>query len=263
MGLPYRSDDEVRQWMSRDPNVRFKTWLVAKGLATESELAKVEKDAQGAVERSIAFARQSQCPDPKAGVLNTHANVAVAATSFQTGPTIHLARRIHMSKKSYSFAQLEAVAQEMRKNPDMVFFYEYETPIATLPTGEILDLVKEFGTHRTSGRGWAIDESWIVGTAIGAATAGSSAIARIPSMATIYAIEYVYNQAGKLRSMTGGQVSMPFVLWQGGGSRSRGRQDSTRRSDGGALRKPAGDQGRGSQRRLRRKGSDGCRDPRS
>ena len=127
-----------------------------------------------------------------------------------------------MSKKSYSFAQLEAVAQEMRKNPDMVFFYEYETPVATLPTGEILDLVKEFGTRRTSGRGWAIDESWIVGTAIGAATAGSIAIARIPSMATIYAIEYVYNQAGKLRSMTGGQVSMPFVLWQGGGSRSKG-----------------------------------------
>ena len=127
-----------------------------------------------------------------------------------------------MPKKSYSFAQLEAVAQEMRKNPDMVFFYEYETPVATLPTGEILDLVKEFGTRRTSGRGWAIDESWIVGTAIGAATAGSIAIARIPSMATIYAIEYVYNQAGKLRSMTGGQASMPFVLWQGGGSRSKG-----------------------------------------
>ena len=127
-----------------------------------------------------------------------------------------------MSKKSYSFAQLEAVAQEMRKNPDMVFFYEYEMPVATLPTGEILDLVKEFGPHRTSGRGWAIDESWIVGTAIGAATAGSIAIARVPSMATIYAIEYVYNQAGKLRSMTGGQASMPFVLWQGGGSRSKG-----------------------------------------
>jgi pyruvate/2-oxoglutarate/acetoin dehydrogenase E1 component len=127
-----------------------------------------------------------------------------------------------MSKKSYSFAQLEAVAQEMRKNPDMVFFYEYEMPVATLPTGEILDLVKEFGTRRTSGRGWAIDESWIVGTAIGAATAGSIAIARVPSMATIYAIEYVYNQAGKLRSMTGGQASMPFVLWQGGGSRSKG-----------------------------------------
>jgi pyruvate dehydrogenase E1 component beta subunit len=41
-------------------------------------------------------------------------------------------------------------------------------------------------------------------------------------MTTIFAIEYIYNQAGKLRSMTGGQASMPFVLWQGGGGRSKG-----------------------------------------
>jgi pyruvate/2-oxoglutarate/acetoin dehydrogenase E1 component len=41
-------------------------------------------------------------------------------------------------------------------------------------------------------------------------------------MTTLYAIEYIYNQAGKLRSMTGGQASMPFVLWQGGGSRTKG-----------------------------------------
>ena len=50
-----------------------------------------------------------------------------------------------MAKKSYNYAQLEAVAQEMRTNADMVFFYEYQTPTATLPTGEVLDLAKEFG----------------------------------------------------------------------------------------------------------------------
>ena len=112
-----------------------------------------------------------------------------------------------MAKKSYNYAQLEAVAQEMRANADMVFFYEYQTPTATLPTGEVLDLAKEFGEHRTSGRGWPIDEQWIVGVAIGAAAAGSKSVARIPSMAPIYAIEYIQNQAGKIRSMTGGQGS--------------------------------------------------------
>lgn len=127
-----------------------------------------------------------------------------------------------MAKKSYNYAQLEGLAQEMRSNPDMVFYYEYQVPIATLPTGEVLDLVKEFGEPRTSGRGWAIDEHWIAGAAIGAAAAGSKAVARLPTMAPIYAIEYVQNQAGKIRSMTGGQASMPFVLWQEGASRSRG-----------------------------------------
>jgi pyruvate/2-oxoglutarate/acetoin dehydrogenase E1 component len=127
-----------------------------------------------------------------------------------------------MPKKSYSYALLEAVAQEMRASPDMVFFYEYQSPTATLPTGEVLDLAKEFGNKRTSGRGWPIDEQWIVGVSIGAAAAGSKAVARIPTMAPIYAIEYVQNQAGKIRSMTGGQASMPFVLWQDGAGRSRG-----------------------------------------
>jgi pyruvate dehydrogenase E1 component beta subunit len=127
-----------------------------------------------------------------------------------------------MAKKSYAHAQLEAVAQEMRKTPDMAYYYEYQAPVSTLPTGEVLDLVKEFGTVRTSGRGWAIDEAWIAGAAIGYAAAGSPAIARLPAMASIFAIEYVYNQAGKLRSMTGGQASMPFVLWVDGGGRTRG-----------------------------------------
>jgi len=127
-----------------------------------------------------------------------------------------------MAKKSYAYAQLEAVALEMRRNKDMVFFYETEIPVSTLPTGEVLNLAKEFGPLRTSGSGWAIDEHWLVGVSIGVAAAGSPAIVRLLPMTTIYAIEYIYNQAGKLRSMTGGQASMPFVLWQAGGSRTKG-----------------------------------------
>jgi TPP-dependent pyruvate/acetoin dehydrogenase alpha subunit len=81
-GLPYRSDEELRQWMTRDPIVRFKAWLLEKELAKASELAKIEADTQAAVEASIAFARQSKDPDPSAGVLNTHAGGPVPATQF-------------------------------------------------------------------------------------------------------------------------------------------------------------------------------------
>ena len=141
-----------------------------------------------------------------------------------------------MPNKSYNYAQLEAVAHEMRADPGMVYYYEYQRPISTLPTGEVLDLVKEFGEIRTSGRGWPIDEAWIAGAAIGAAAAGSKAIARMPSMAQLYGIEYVYNQAGKIRSMTGGQASMPFVLWvDGSGRRPRAERGSTPTSVSEAL----------------------------
>lgn len=81
-GLPYRSDEEVRQWMTRDPIARYKTWLLDKGLATADELAKVETDTDRAVQASIAFARESKDPDPSAGVLHTSAGGAMPATQF-------------------------------------------------------------------------------------------------------------------------------------------------------------------------------------
>jgi pyruvate dehydrogenase E1 component beta subunit len=107
----------------------------------------------------------------------------------------------------------------MRANSDMVYHYETGTPIAVLPTGETLDLKKEFGP-RVSGE--PIDEAWIAGSAVGHALAGGIAVARMPSMAAIYPIEFIYNQAGKLRSMTGGQANMPLVLWVEGSARRRG-----------------------------------------
>jgi TPP-dependent pyruvate/acetoin dehydrogenase alpha subunit len=82
MGLPYRSDEEVKQWMSRDPLPRFKKWILAKGLASDAELADIDKKNQAAVEASIEFARKSADPAPEAGVLNTYAKGAAAATQF-------------------------------------------------------------------------------------------------------------------------------------------------------------------------------------
>jgi acetoin:2,6-dichlorophenolindophenol oxidoreductase subunit beta len=127
-----------------------------------------------------------------------------------------------MPKKPYAYAQLEGVAQEMRADKNLCFYWEYGDPVATLPTGEIINIAKEFGIPRTSGRGWAIDESWIAGVAIGLAASGMPCICRFPAMAQIYAMEFIYNQAGKLRHMTGGQANMPLVMWVDGGSRTRG-----------------------------------------
>ncbi len=82
MGLPYRTDEEVRAWMTRDPLPRYKRWLLAKGLAGEDELNKIESDAQVAVDASVEFARSGRDPDPEAGVMHTHAEGPVVATQF-------------------------------------------------------------------------------------------------------------------------------------------------------------------------------------
>ncbi len=82
VGLPYRTDDEVRGWMSRDPIPRYRRWLVAKGIAEDGELSQIEEQAQAAVDASVEFARSGADPDPAAGVLNTHADGAVLASQF-------------------------------------------------------------------------------------------------------------------------------------------------------------------------------------
>ena len=81
-GIPYRTDDEVRAWISRDPITRFKRWLLEQGVATETELGEIDAATQAAVDASVEFARQGKVPDPESGVLNTHAAGAAAATQF-------------------------------------------------------------------------------------------------------------------------------------------------------------------------------------
>ena len=127
-----------------------------------------------------------------------------------------------MSKKPYRYAVLEAVANEMRKNPAMAYFYEYESPIATLPTGEILDLWKEFGDLRTSAQGWPLDEAWYVGAATGIGLTGVPVVLELPSMTTVFAFEYIFNQTANFRMMTGGQANVPIVMWIDGAARAGG-----------------------------------------
>ena len=81
-GLPYRSDEETRAWISRDPIARYKKWLLAKGLVTEADLQAVDRDVQARVAASVEFARNSKPPAPENGLLNTYANERAVATQF-------------------------------------------------------------------------------------------------------------------------------------------------------------------------------------
>jgi acetoin:2,6-dichlorophenolindophenol oxidoreductase subunit beta len=112
--------------------------------------------------------------------------------------------------KSMSYAILEAIQGEMQRDPLLTLLYEYQSPAARW-SGRSINLESEFG--RTRVRFCAIDEQWIVGGALGMSMIGVPAIARIPSMATFIPYELMFNHAGKLRHMTGGQAAFPMVLW--------------------------------------------------
>jgi len=126
-----------------------------------------------------------------------------------------------MVNKPSNFAMLEALQTAMRNDPHMTMLYEYQRPVAAGPLGNVIDLYEEFGDLRIPDWG-PIDEEWHVGGAAGIAMTGVKAIARVPSMCSTRCFELVFNQVGKLRHMTGGQVNMPLVIWQDAAGRSPG-----------------------------------------
>lgn len=126
-----------------------------------------------------------------------------------------------MAVKPGNYAVLEAVQHAMREDPHMTMLYEYQRPVAVSPMGQVIDLFKEFGDMRIPDWG-PIDEEWFVGGAAGIAMTGVRAVARVPSMCTLRCFELVFNQVGKLRHMTGGQLGMPLVIWQDAAGRSPG-----------------------------------------
>ena len=112
--------------------------------------------------------------------------------------------------KNMSYAILEAIQGEMRSDALLTLLYEYQRPGGRWG-GTSIDLVTEFGPPRV--QFCPIDEEWIVGGTLGMSLIGVRAIAHIPSMATFMPFELMFNHAGKLRHMTGGQAAMPMVLW--------------------------------------------------
>src|SRR5512137_674256 len=119
--------------------------------------------------------------------------------------------------KSMTFAILEGIQSDMQREKLLTLFYEYQTPTAGF-SGRTINLEAEFGRLRV--RFCAIGQQWIVGGVMGMSLIGVPVIAHIPSMTTFIPFELMFNHAGKLRHMTGGQAAFPMVLWADMASRT-------------------------------------------
>lgn len=80
--IPYRTDEEVRGWMTRDPVTRYRTWLTETGTATPEELAQIDQEVDRTIADAVQFARSSRSPSPEAGLRNTYARSEAVATQF-------------------------------------------------------------------------------------------------------------------------------------------------------------------------------------
>jgi pyruvate dehydrogenase E1 component beta subunit len=115
-----------------------------------------------------------------------------------------------MRELTYAEAGIEAVAQEMRRDPKI--FY-----MSTDPIGPLL---KEFGDQRI--RATPIAEGALTGMAIGAAGSGFRPIVDWRQVTFAFvAMDQIVNQASKIHYMFGGQRSFPILYRAavGGGTR--------------------------------------------
>ena len=81
-GLPYRTDDEVRAWISRCPIKRFHSFLVERGLFTDAELKSIEAEVVRTVDEAVEFARSSPYANPEDMLKDTWSLAPVKARQF-------------------------------------------------------------------------------------------------------------------------------------------------------------------------------------
>jgi pyruvate/2-oxoglutarate/acetoin dehydrogenase E1 component len=106
-----------------------------------------------------------------------------------------------MRELTYNEAALEAVAEEMRRDPKI--FY--------MSTDALPPLLREFGSERV--RATPITEAALTGMAIGAAGCGFRPIVDWRQVTFCFvAMDQIVNQAAKIHYMFGGQVSFPILF---------------------------------------------------
>ena len=105
-----------------------------------------------------------------------------------------------MRELTYNEAAIEAVAEEMRRDPKI--FY--------MSTDAIPSLLEEFGDQRI--RATPIAEAALTGMAIGAAGSGFRPIVDWRQVTFCFvAMDQIVNQAAKIHYMFGGQVTFPIL----------------------------------------------------
>ena len=124
-----------------------------------------------------------------------------------------------MAELTYREAVAAGIAQEMRRDPSVVFLGE-DVARAGGVFKATVGLLDEFGPERV--RDTPISEQAILGAAMGAAMTGLRPIAEI-MFSDFFAVcwDIVANEIAKTRYMTDGQVTLPLVIRSGNGGGSR------------------------------------------
>jgi len=124
-----------------------------------------------------------------------------------------------MAELTYRDAVARGIAQEMSRDPDVVFLGEDVAGAGGVFKATV-GLLEQFGPKRV--RDTPISEQAILGAAMGAAMTGLKPIAEIMfSDFLAVCFDYIANEFPKSRYMSNGQLKCPLVVRTGNGAGSR------------------------------------------
>ena len=205
----YRTKEEEREWMERDPVARLGSHLVDGKRATPVRLKELEESVELELDRAVEFAKSS--PEPtvelmEASVYAPHAEISEPAT--RAGRELTMAEALN-----------EALQSEMQRD-ERVFVMGEDVGLIGGIFGVTRGLRERFGEDRV--RDTPISEATFVGAGVGAAIAGLRPVVEIQIFDFVaLTMDQLVNQAAKFRYMLGGRPTVPLVIRgpQGGGIR--------------------------------------------
>jgi 2-oxoisovalerate dehydrogenase E1 component len=204
----YRTKEEEREWMERDPIARVKPELERAG-TTVMRVKELEEAVELELDRAVSFAKGSAEPTVDVMESSVYAPHAPAREpTDRRGPERTMAEALN-----------DAMHAEMTRD-ERVFVMGEDVSLIGGIFGVTRGLREKFGEERV--RDTPISEAGFLGAGVGAAIAGLRPIVEIQIWDFIaVTMDQVVNQAAKFRYMLGGGPTVPLVIRgpQGGGIR--------------------------------------------
>jgi 2-oxoisovalerate dehydrogenase E1 component len=195
----YRTQDEERTWIARDPIAHLERLLTGRGIPPET-LRSIRDTVEDELSEAEEFAKTS--PEPSVSVLE----------SSVYAPHVEAHEPDTPGEREVGFVQAlnEALHLEMERDERVVLLGEDVGKIGGI-FGVTTGLMDRFGPDRV--RDTPISEAGIAGLGVGAALTGMRPVVEVQFFDFVtLMMDMIVNQAAKLRFMLGGTPTVPLVV---------------------------------------------------
>ncbi|HEV3231116.1 MAG TPA: pyruvate dehydrogenase complex E1 component subunit beta [Candidatus Dormibacteraeota bacterium] len=203
----YRTAEQVEEQRRVEPLVRFRAWLMGRGMLSEAEDDAIGEEV--ATELEAAQAAAEAAPDPDPATLSLHVLSDQPRDTSDDAPDEPGIPEGEGQQLTILEALRQAMADEMERDERVFVLGEDVAAGGVFRATE--GLQARFGEYRSFST--PIAESQIAGTAIGAAFAGLRPIAEMQfADYSLPAFNQIVNEAARTRYRTYGDFPCPVVV---------------------------------------------------